>query len=133
MRCITGLLLGGAALMLLGLAGCGSVLKDDRTVTVKPGEWVKVDYSAPKKDQMVVIDFTATGGPVSAYLVLEKDIEAAEKAVDTNRMPANTLAAREKAVSGKLEATIPAGANFVLLVVSSSGKAANVQVKAASQ
>lgn len=133
MRRITGLVVGGAALVVLGLAGCGSVLKDDRTVSVNPGEWKAVEYSAPKKEQKVVIDFTATGGPVSAYVVLQKDREAADKAVDANRMPANTLASRENASSGKLEATIPAGAAFVLLVVNASGKPTDVQVKANSQ
>ncbi|HXG10915.1 MAG TPA: hypothetical protein VNK04_14240 [Gemmataceae bacterium] len=130
MRRTSRIVLGTLALALLGPAGCGSRLNDDRTATVKPGVVHTIIYDPPKKEQKVTLELSSPGVPVSAYLVLAKDREAAEEAAAANRSPANALAGQQKVETATLEATIPAGAGFVLVLTSTANKDASVRVKA---
>jgi hypothetical protein len=130
MRRSSGIVLGLLAWAALLLTGCASRLNDNRTVTIEPQSTHEVIYSAPKQDQKVTIEVSSQGVPVNAYLVLEKEKGAAKSALDANRAPEKPLAMKEKFQTGTLEATVPAGAEFVLLLTADSGKGAQVNVKA---
>jgi hypothetical protein len=113
------------------LAGCQAPFHDARTVQVETGGIKAVIYDAHKKAKKVRVEVHAQGTAVDAYLLLEKDRAAAEEAIAKDGEPAAALAAAKKVQDGTLEATIPAGSAFAVVVVNRIGsKEASVALKA---
>jgi hypothetical protein len=112
----------------LSVVGC-SKLHEERTVQVAPGEERTLVIDAPKRDQKVQVDFSSPGVAVNVYVLLEKDDQAARKAIDAGTTSDKMLASQLKAEQGSLQATIPGGNNFLVVVVAASTKTANVTVK----
>jgi hypothetical protein len=111
----------------LVLAGCQR-LNDERTVQLDPSEVHRIGYSAPRYSQKVTIQVSSPGVPVSAYLVREQDEQAAKEQMENRKAPADPLAAKDNAEEFTLEATVPSGTGYVLLLRTDK-KATEVKVK----
>src|SRR5262245_39603952 len=119
----SGLFLLAAAL----LAGCKG-LNVEREVTVSPNEVKEVIISEAKKEQKVKVDVKAPA-PVDVYLVLEKDHKAVSDQLVNHKNPSTGVLAQATGVQDKtLEATIPAGNGFAILLMS-RGQSKDVVVK----
>jgi len=114
-----------AALLLL--AGCQR-LDLEKTLHVPVGEVHKLFIDPPRSDQKVTAQITSPGAPVSAYLVLESESDAAQKKMMDHEAPAKPLAGKDKAEDITLETTVPAKKGFVLLLRSDTNDA-DVKVK----
>jgi hypothetical protein len=114
-----------AALFLL--AGCQR-LDLEKTLHVAVGEVHRVYIDPPRSDQKVTARINSPGAPVSAYLVLESDSEAAQKKMMDHQAPAAPLAGKDKAEDITLEATVPAKKGYALLL-RADAKDADVKVK----
>src|SRR5262249_49083512 len=99
------------------LAGCSRTLYD-KTVTLEGATDVpEIEVDAPTREQKVVVEFESPGVPVDVRVLL-----SANKAAVKNKLRARTrpndsevLAGKEQAESGTVEATVPAGKDYVVL------------------
>lgn len=126
MRPIT-ILLGGA--LVLAAAGCQPV-NYENSMQVEPGTIHPVEISAPSRDQNIRVSVTASGAPVSVYVVLQKDRDAVESAILGGKAldAAKVLASQEKAESATLDAKVPAKNDYAVLVYNGPGKTAQVKI-----
>jgi hypothetical protein len=114
----------------LAALGCrGSVLNDERTVSVEPGAVKAVIIDGPVKDQKVTVAVNSPGAPVTVCVVLEKDRKAAEEALTQGKVPAGVLASKEKAEEATVETMVSAKNEFAVVLNNVSGKAAQVKLK----
>src|SRR5262249_3212907 len=111
----------------LAQAGCQKKLSDDRTIQVEPGEEKLIIADPASRDQGVSVSWNSTGTPVSVYLFLEKDQQAASEAIMLSKASSKLLAKKEQADTGTLEAQVPAGEKLTVMVT--SRKQAKVGVK----
>ena len=118
-------------LVTLGLvgAGCKQRLNSESTLTVGPGEVQSKIVDAPRADQQVTVTVSSPGAPVSAYLVLEKNRQAAQDALLSGKAPANVLDGKDKTEDATLQGTVPAKEEFAVLVNNGGSKPAQVKVK----
>jgi hypothetical protein len=119
----------GFVLPLLVSAGCLRQRLDvDLTLQVEPGKIIPRIIDAPRADQNVTLTVDAADAPVNVYLVLAKDSEADADAMLSGMRPAHALAGQDKVQQASLEATVPAGNDFAVLVLT-TGKATQVKLK----
>jgi hypothetical protein len=116
-----------AALLLL--PGCGQKLNYETTVKLRAGEVQAQMVDAPRREQTVRVTATSSGSPIDAYLVLDKDKEAAKEALLDGKKPAAFLAGQTKTRDAILEATIPANSDFTI-VLGGATKDSQVKVRA---
>lgn len=122
------LLVAGLVAGLLSLSGCAK-LNIEKTLEVQSlGDTVRWPIDGIKSGQKITVSLTVTGGPVDAYLFLEKDEKAAEEAIFAKKEDKSLILAGKRDVSGEaqLEATLPAAGPAVLFL---SGKKATVKAK----
>ena len=115
-------------LCLLGL-GCKQRLNSESTLNVGPGEVQSKIVDAPRADQQVTVTVSSPGAPVSAYLVLEKNRQAAQEALLNGKTPANVLDGKDRTEDATLQGTVPAREEFAVLVSNAGSKSAAVKVK----
>jgi hypothetical protein len=85
---------------------------------------------APKAEQKVAIAFRTSGVKVNAYVLLEKNREDAMERLSQQRaLGNNILAKKEGSTDGTLEATIPAGAEFAVILSNPTNQDASVSLK----
>jgi outer membrane lipopolysaccharide assembly protein LptE/RlpB len=116
------------AALLLTLSGCGQRLNYETTVQLGDGEVQSLSIDPPKREQKVSVTVTSSGSPIDAYIVLDKDKEAAKQALLDRKKPANPLDGKTKTQDATLEATIPANTGFAVLLGEAS-KSSQVKVK----
>ncbi len=120
-------LLAGA--LVLAAAGCQPV-NYENSVPIEPGAIYPVEISAPSRDQNIKVSVTASGAPVSVYVVLQKDREAVESAILSDKTPdaSKVLARQEKTESATLDVQIPAKNDYAVLVYNSPGKTTQAKI-----
>jgi hypothetical protein len=101
------------ALSLPGLGGCQK-LDIQRSVTLAPGDVKNLQIDAPRSDQKVRVTLASSDSAINAYLVLQKDHDAVDQALQAGNRPdpSAVLASQEKAKEATLEATVPAKSGF---------------------
>ncbi len=109
------------------LAGCQK-LDYEQTLKMEAGDVKSFPVDPPRSEQKVTVTVTSTIAPVNVYLVLEKDQEAALKALDHYQKPVNPLASQEKTQDATLEATVPAKTGYVVLLAGAT-KDTEVKIK----
>ena len=130
MRLLSASVLGLLALLGLGGAGChGQRLDSESTMTVAPGEVKSKIVDAPRADQQVTVTVSSLGAPVTACVVLEKNRQAAEDALQSGKSPPNTLFGVAKGEDATLQGTVPAKEEYAVLVSNAGSKAAQVKVR----
>jgi hypothetical protein len=75
------------------------------------------------------VTISSASAPVSVYLVLEKDREAAQESLRLEKAPANVLAKQEKVQDATPEATVPAHSGCTVLLAPVAGKTVQVKLK----
>ncbi len=120
----------GIALLLL--AGCGQKLNYESTLQLEVGDVQAIAIDPPVKEQKVTVTVTSTASPVDVYLVFAKDKESGKRALLDRKPPAEPLAAKAKTTDAVLEATIPAGSGFVVLL-GLANKSTSVKLKVSGQ
>src|SRR5437879_5858568 len=128
MRSIRGLRCSFLAILLLVLPGCGQKLNYETTVELDESQVRSIMIDPPKREQKVSVTVTSSGSPIDVYVVLDKDKEAGKQALLDRRKPAGSLAGKVKLQEATLEATIPVGTGFAILV-GWAGKNSQVKVK----
>jgi hypothetical protein len=114
---------------LLVVAGCQSVSLE-KTVTVSGGEaYQAFTIDAPRRDQKVTVTISGATAPVNVYIVLEKDLAAAQDNLKIEKPPANALDKKENVQDATLEATVPANNSYTVLLSPIGGKTAQVNLK----
>ncbi len=121
--CLMWALLSGMFL----LAGC-QPLKIEKTMAVPLRGVGSLIVDPPRYEQKVTVQVSSPGAPVSAYLVRESDMAAAQTLMESGKAPSSPLAGKEKAEDFTLEATVPAKTGYALLLRAEK-KNANVKVK----
>jgi len=113
----------------VGAAGCQR-LNHDATLTVEPGDAKTLIIDPPSVNQDVKVEFKSTTEPVSVYLVLEKDVDAALGRVNAGMKPeeGKFLGGQEKAMEGTLEGKVPAKSGYQV-IVGGANKKTEVNVK----
>jgi hypothetical protein len=116
--------------MLLGLSGCGARQLYDKTIEVQPGVVQSIILEDLGNGWKVNVEITSDV-PISAYLVLPKDQQAATAALQAEKAPATSLTGDAKTTSKTLEATMPEKSDLVILLANpvSNRKNASVKVK----
>ncbi|MER3415721.1 MAG: hypothetical protein C4297_05850 [Gemmataceae bacterium] len=102
------------------ISGCAAKLNDSREVTVESVTVKSVIYDAVRRDRRIGVTVKA---PVDldVYVVLEEDQQAAVKALENNKTPANVLASLKKTRAGALgvmQFPVPSGKGFAVLLYS---------------
>src|SRR5438552_193693 len=103
-------------LLALSVPGCQWPLNYEKTAQMSVGDVQVFPVEAPKRDQKIAVAVSSSNGPVNVYVVLEKDQEAAKRALLDGRKPANSLGDKEKMQEATIEATIPAKNGFVVML-----------------
>jgi hypothetical protein len=117
---------GLLACALIVLTGCQRV-NFEKTATVEPHAVQKYTLDAPRSDQQVTVTISSPGVPVSAYLISEADAVTTENCILNNKTPPKVFDSKEEAEEFTLNATIPAGTEYALMLT--SAKEAVVKVK----
>ncbi len=112
-----------------GLAGCQSVSLE-KTVTVSGGEaYQAFTIDPPRRDQKVTVTISSATNPINVYIVLEKDLAAAQESLKNEKPPANALDRKENVQDATLEATVPANNSYTVLLSPIAGKTSQVSLK----
>jgi hypothetical protein len=111
------------------VSGCQRSIYDG-TVQLNRLEVKDLTVDAPAREQKVAVEFSSPGVPIDICVALTKDQQAVKQKLMAGLPGTNTpaLAAKQQAESGTLEATIPAGQEYVVML-SGAGKKAEVKVK----
>lgn len=89
--------------------GCGKPnLEHKSKFKLVEGETKTLDLDPIKQEQVIKVIGSTSGGPVSVYIYLEKDKQAAEREIFNRKPAAAVLAKQEKTETIDLEASIPA-------------------------
>jgi hypothetical protein len=106
------------------LAGCQRTLYD-KAVTIDGVTFVHdVDVDAPTREQKVAVEFSSPGVPVDVWVVLTEKKPAVKNKLMGRMRPddADVLGGKEQSESGTVEATVPAGKEYTVLVGRASKK-----------
>jgi hypothetical protein len=114
-------------LLLLALAGCQSKLNVEKTFTIEPTASHTIDIDPPRYQQVQVIA-VSSDTPVDVFVYLKKDQAAAERAIETGKVPERVLASKQKVKNETIEATVPEKEGAMVTVCNST-KTATVKVK----
>ena len=120
------------ACLALTLTGCNKALNYEKTIAIGPGEIKSFPVDAPRQNQKVTVTFNSSATPVDVYVVLEKDLELASKAIQNYKKPGAVLNKLEKSKEGSVSADIPAKAAFQV-IVAGAVKDTSVEVKITSK
>jgi hypothetical protein len=110
------------------MAGCNASLKDERSLDLLGGEDKEVIIEATRWKQKIKVNVDSPE-PVTVRIFLEKDREAAEKAMAEMKDSDLILAGEKSATQIKLEANIPANEAVVIHVHNTAGKSTIAKVK----
>jgi hypothetical protein len=100
------------------LAGCQRTLYD-KTVPLAGASAVhEVEVEAPGRDQKVVVEFESPGVPVDVWVLLTTNKAAVKSRLMARTRPndSEVLGGKEQAESGTVEATVPAGKDYMILI-----------------
>src|SRR5262245_9094306 len=100
------------------LTGCQRTLYD-KTVPLQGVTVVhEVEVDAPTREQKVGVEFSSPGVPVDVWVVLATNKAAVKGKLMARTRPddSEVLGGKEQAESGTVEATVPAGKDYVVLV-----------------
>jgi hypothetical protein len=95
-------------------AGCGPRKWDDKTVKLESGEIQKIFFDAPLVDK-ATIKVSSPGAPINAHVVLQVDLQAAERLIKDNKAPKDALAGAEKTQEKEFEVA-PGRKEFALIL-----------------
>jgi hypothetical protein len=121
--------LGVGTLFLVLVAGCGSGLHHETTMSVAPNELKRLLIDPISHEQKVRVQVSAPGTPVNVYCYLEKDKSDAERAAETGRPSDKILASAKNQEEAVVVFAVPANATGVVLLTRTSGKTATAKVK----
>jgi hypothetical protein len=119
----------GAGVSAAAVAALWPSLVFENTYDLPAGEVRKVEVASPRSPQKVRATVTADGAAVGAWLVRQTDAESAEQALKRGEAPTATLAGKEKGAKIALEATVPAGVSYALLVKGNADRKVKVRVR----
>ena len=105
----------GLLVLLVVLAGCTRV-KDEKTVSIDPGEVKKLIIDPQKSDMKVTVTGHSADAPVNACLVVQDDEEASMTPLTNGQAPPKALASAIASKDFNLEATLPTGKGGVVLL-----------------
>jgi hypothetical protein len=99
------------------LAGCQRTLYD-QTVTLTVGTVHEVVVDAPTREQKVVVEFNSPGVPVDVWVLTTANKDAVRTKLMGRTRPndSDVLGGKEQAESGTVEATVPAGKEYAVLL-----------------
>ena len=111
------------------LAGCQQTIYD-KTASLEIGLVQQIKVEAPNREQKVKVEFSSPGVPIDVWVLLQANEAAVKEKLLAHKRPADAdlLAAREGADSGTLEATVPAGKAYEVMV-SGARKKTDVKVR----
>ncbi len=109
-------------LAVLGLAGCQPI-KVEKTISIFGGGVEALIFDAPRYQQKLNVQVNSPGAPVSVYLVLESDMDQARQEMERGKTPPSSLAGKGGAEEITLEATVPSGKAYALLIRADKMKA----------
>jgi hypothetical protein len=109
-------------------AGCNAPLKDERSLDLIGGEDKDVIIEATRWKQKIKVSVDSKE-PVTVRIFLEKNLEAAEKAIAEMKDSEAILASEKNATQIKLEAAIPANEAVVIRVRNMTGTSTIATVK----
>ncbi|HYT92507.1 MAG TPA: hypothetical protein VEL76_27575 [Gemmataceae bacterium] len=120
-------------ILLVGTSGCQR-LEHEGTYPMKMGEIQGIQISAPRGDQKVTVDVSASPAPIDVYVVLEDNRAAVTDKLHGYKEPdaGHILASKKKVDTGTLETTIPAGKAFSVILAGATKKT-DVKVKIKGQ
>jgi hypothetical protein len=110
------------------LAGC-QPLNYEKTYTLAPGGSEMVRSDPPKYDQKVTVTATAGEDPLNLYLTLEEDAAAVDAALKSGKPPKNFLAGKDREPNPSVEAKVPAGKSFAVVLSNAGPKTVEVKLK----
>jgi hypothetical protein len=109
------LLMPVLCLCLLLTAGCKGT-RYEKTITIeKDAPYHETEFRGPRSEQTVTVT-AKSETPISVYLTLADDKAEAIVAIRAGKKPRRTLDAAEAATEANLEARVPAGRGFVVLI-----------------
>ncbi len=123
-------LIAPAVLILAVLPGCAQRVSVERTVTLEPGDILQpAIVDAPRGQQKVRVEVGAAE-PVDVDVALESDANPIMDALRAGKRPdaAKVLASKQGARNETLEATIPAGKSYTV-ILSGARKKTEVKLK----
>jgi hypothetical protein len=100
----------------------------EKTYDVNTGDVQVVEVVGPRHPQKVLVKVTAEH-PVGAWLVRGKDAVSARQALDRGETPKAPLAGKEKGAKIVLEAMVPAGVSYTVLVKGNATRKVKVRVR----
>jgi hypothetical protein len=95
---------------------------------MEAGDVHLVSFDAPRTEQKVHVQVSSPDVPIDVHVVLQKDQDQARSDVLNYKKPTGSLVSKEKSREASLDATIPAGSGFAVLL-SGAGKKTPVTVK----
>jgi hypothetical protein len=118
------------AALTLAPAGCyRTVLNQQTTWNIRPGDYQTLTISPAPNEQKIKVVVTSSATPVGVYVYLEKDKVAAMRDIEARKNPpANVLALKEQTNDATLEVPIPAN-NEAVIAVTHAAKSTVVTVK----
>jgi hypothetical protein len=119
-----------ACFLLAFVSGCGRTRLDMSSSIDVPMEGKGFIVDAAKNQQTVKVTGTASGAPVSVFIYLEKNKDAAEKDILANKLVSQFIPTSVQKTEGEfsLETTVPADEKAVVQVYRASAKTAKVQI-----
>jgi hypothetical protein len=96
-------------------------LNDEKTVSVRPGETVRVFWDSPLV-QKATVTVKSPGKPVNVYVILKSELAAATEQTEKGNAPPTTLASKPWVESTTVEVE-PGKKPFVLLLQTKTPRA----------
>ena len=123
------LLLPVMGLSILLTAGCQGTnyFPEKKLIIEKDAPYYETEFRGPKSDQKVTVR-AGSDSPFSVYLTLMDDKHEAIVALRSGKKPRKTLAGEETTKDATIEATVPAGRAFVVLLKAAE-KGKEIEVK----
>jgi hypothetical protein len=112
---------------LLALTGCGAQLKYDKTTTLDELGLETIYFDEPVVEKATV-KLKSPGVEINAYLVLQSNLESAQRALRRGEQPKDIMTKKEKFEETTLEAA--PGKKPFALILTGRGKRAEVSVQA---
>jgi hypothetical protein len=118
------------AVLALAASACyRTILNVEKTFDLGPGDIHEVIVSPAKSEQKIKVELTASPNPVSVFVFLEKDREAAKHDIETHKKPpAKVLALQENTQSWTQDVTVPPD-NSAIVLVTRASKDTKITVK----
>ena len=124
--------LGGFLILAMCAAGCakGGGLHFEKKASIPGAQNLPAQIIEKfNRDRQVQINVSSGEGPISVYVVLEKDTEALLDQLPTKKIRVSVVDKKENTKEASLSVKIPAGTEYAVVVTNESAKTANVTVK----